>query len=549
MDFIKILIKEIIKNKVSNTKDLLKLRDKLTKIHKPKEIPSLIKIFLNADNKERKILSKLIKVKPTRSISGVIPVAIMTKPYKCTNKEKCIYCPGGLNSVFGNVPQSYTGNEPASMRAIRNNYDPYLQVFNRLEHYVILNHVTDKVELIIMGGNFNSLPKKYKEEFVKYSFKALNDFSKLFFNKDVFNYSKFIDFFELKKDFRDPLRTKLIQDKLKKLKGKCNLKKEQTKNEDSKIRCIALCLENRPDYCKQKDIDEMLKLGCTRVEIGVQSIYNDILKKVRRGHGVEEIIKATKLLKDNFLKVGYHIMPGLTSYKRDIKMFKELFKNPNFKPDALKIYPCMVTKGTKLYELYKQSKYKPLTTKKAAKLIYEGKKFIPEFCRVIRIQRDIPSKLIEAGVDITNLRQYIDNKYKINCKCIRCREPKGEITFDNLKLIRRDYKASDGDEIFLSYEDRDKLIGFCRLRINGKLAGIRELHVYGSSVGIGKKDKSKLQHKGLGTKLMKEVERIAKEEFNIKKMFVISGVGARKYYKKLGYKKDGVYMSKIVSKR
>lgn len=556
MDFIKVLIKEIVKNKVKDINGLLRLRDKLTKEYKPKEFPSLIKIFLSANEEERKVLSKLIKVKPTRSISGVIPVAIMTKPYRCTNNERCIYCPGGLKSVFGDVPQSYTGNEPASMRAIRNNYDPYLQVFNRLEHYVILNHVIDKVELIIMGGNFNSLPKNYKEEFIKYGFKGLNDFSKLFFKGDCFNYNKFIDFFELRKEFKDPLRTKLIQNKLLKLKGDCDLKKEQLKNENSKVRCVALCLENRPDYCKKKNINEMLRFGTTRVEIGIQSIYNEVLKKVRRGHTVEDSIKATQLLKDSFLKTTYHIMPGLSSYEKDKKMFKEIFSNQDFKPDALKIYPCMVFKGTKLYDLYKKGKYKPLTTEKAAKLIYEIKKYIPEYCRVLRIQRDVPSKLVEAGVDITNLRQYIYNRYDVKCKCIRCREPKGEIGFDNLKLIRRDYKASGGYEIFLSFEEKNKLFGFCRLRIpykpfrkeiTNKSAGIRELHVYGSSVAIGKKDKNKLQHKGLGSKLMKEAEKIAREEFDIKKMLVISGIGVKNYYIKLGYKKDGVYMGKLIT--
>ena len=407
-----------------------------------------------------------------------------------------------------------------------------------------------------MGGNFNSMPKKYKENFIKFSFKALNDFSKLFFRNNVFDYSKFIKFFELKKDFKDPERVKLIQNKLLKLKKNCELKKEQLRNENSKIRCVALCLENRPDYCKKENINEMLNFGCTRVEIGVQSIYNDVLKKVRRGHNVEDSIKATQLLKDSFLKVGYHLLPGLTSYEKDKQMFKEIFSNQDFRPDALKIYPCMVFKGTKLYNLYKKGKYKPLTTEKSAKLIYEVKKYIPEYCRVLRIQRDIASKLVEAGVDITNLRQYIYDKYDVKCRCIRCREPKGEIDFDNLKLIRRDYKASGGDEIFLSFEDRDKLVGFCRLRIpykpfrkeiSDKSAGIRELHVYGSSVAIGKKDVNKLQHRGLGIKLMNEAERIAKEEFDIKKMLVISGVGVKNYFKKFDYRKDGVYMSKLIT--
>jgi len=567
MDFIRILIKEIIRNKIKDTSELLKLRNDLTKKHKPKEIPSLIKIFLNANENERKILSKIIKVKPTRSISGVIPVAIMTKPYRCTNKERCIYCPGGLNSAFGNVPQSYTGNEPASMRAIRNNYDPYLQVFNRLEHYVILNHAIDKVELIIMGGNFNSLPKKYKEEFVKYSFKALNDFSKLFFNKGDFNYSKFIDFFELKKEFKDPLRTKLIQDRLKRLKGTCELKREQAKNENSKIRCVALCLENRPDYCKKKDIGEMLKLGCTRVEIGVQSIYNDVLKKVKRGHKVEDTIKAIRDLKDCGFKVSIHYMPGLpgVNKKRDLEGMKQLFKNENFKPDMLKIYPCMVSKGTKLHDLYKKKQFNPLTTEEAAELIVKFKRYIPVYCRVQRVQRDIASKFLEAGVNITNLRQYIHDNYNFNCNCIRCREIGHALNKDKnlklgkIKILVKRYNASKGGEFFISAEDikNNIIYGYCRLRfpfqiLRGEIRKnsslIRELHVYSSAISMGKTSKSSFQHRGLGKLLLKKAEEISKEHEK-DKIIVISGVGAREYFKKLGYEREGPYMVKFVSKR
>jgi elongator complex protein 3 len=359
-------------------------------------------------------------------------------------------------------------------------------------------------------------------------------------------------------EMKDDARVKRIQERILKLKEDFDLEKEQKRNETAKIRCVAMCLETRPDFCFEKEIDEMLKLGGTRVELGVQTVYEDILRKIKRGHTVKDAVKATQLMKDSFLKVGYHMMPGLpgSSPAKDIKMFKELFSNPDFMPDALKIYPCMVIEGTELYDLWKAKKYKPLTTAVAAKMLVEIKKNIPKYCRIMRVQRDIPTTMISAGVDRTNLRQYVSKilkEKKIKCKCIRCREPKGRaIDFSKIEIKRLDYPASGGKEVFLSAEAGDILLGFCRLRIpykpfrpeiTKKSAGIRELHVYGTAVPVGEKGEA-LQHKGLGRKLMSEAERIAKEEFGCDKMLVISGIGVREYYKKLGYEQDGMYVSK-----
>ncbi len=522
---------------------LKKMRMNLAKKHSLKKIPSNIEMLKYLSEKPKNIITK-----PTRTISGVAPVAVMTKPIKCPH-GKCIMCPGGPDSHFGNIPQSYTGKEPATMRGIRNEFDPYLQVFNRLEHYILLNQNPEKVEIIIMGGTFPSFDKRYQGNFVKYVFKALNDFSELFYNKDNFDFVKFRDFFELHKDKNDVERFERVKRKLKKLKGKCELEKEKLRNEKAKIRCVALCIETRPDYCKKEHIKQMLKLGCTRVELGIQSIYDDILKKIKRGHNVDDTVKATRLLKNSFLKVGYHVMVGLpgSDKKRDIEMFKELFSNEDFKPDALKIYPCLVLKGTELYNLYNKKKYKPLDLKKASDIISDIKKYIPEYCRVMRIQRDVPTYATEAGPEKTNLRQYVEElciEKNIKCKCIRCREPRNKkIDWNNVKLLRKDYDASEGHEVFLSYEDvkNNILIGFLRLRIFDKKVGVRELHVYGKSVEIGKK--GDVQHKGLGKKLVLEAEKIAKKK-NCDKMYIISGVGVKEYYKKLGYRKDGVYVGK-----
>ncbi|OGM01620.1 hypothetical protein A3K72_01580 [Candidatus Woesearchaeota archaeon RBG_13_36_6] len=550
-------INEVLKNRKLSKNKISRLKIELCNKYKLKQIPTDFEVLLNARGGDLKYLKQL-QTKPTRTISGVAVVAIMTMPLPCPH-GKCSYCPGGVNSVFGDMPQSYTGKEPATMRGIRNKYDPYLQIFNRLEQYLILGHDIDKVELIVMGGTFPSFKNEYKEDFVKCSFKAFNDFSKIFFDGNRFKLFEFKDFFELPGEVGNVDRTKAIQNKMGKLKGKTSLEAEQRKNESSKVRCVAICIETRPDYCKEKHINEMLRFGTTRVELGVQSLDNKVLRKIKRGHGVEESIRATQLLKDSLLKVGYHMMPGLplTTLEQDLEMLKELFSNPDFRPDALKIYPCMVMPGTELYEDYKKGKYKPITTEDAAELIIKFKRFVPKYCRIMRVQRDIPSYLAEAGVDMTNLRQYVHNmmeKRGVKCECIRCREPRSKlIGLKDVKIVEESYEASNGTEVFISAEDtkQDVLIGFCRLRIpykpfskeiTNRSAGIRELHVYGSAVPLG--EKGIIQHRGFGKRLLQKAEEIAKERYDKNKMLIISGIGAREYYRKLGYEKQDVYMVK-----
>lgn len=550
MDFYSEIIAEINKGKI---KDIHSLKANLSKKYKIK-MPTNIEILMNAKENDIPKL-KILSGKETRTQSGVVPVAVMTKPSKCPH-GKCVMCPGGIKSYFGNVPQSYTGHEPATMRAMRAKFDSYVQIFNRLEQYVLLGHPIDKIELIIMGGTFPAEKKKYQEEFVAGCFKAMNDFSELFFKNNELNLTKFKEFFELPRNAQDNERYSKIQTKIAKIKGKLNLEKEKTKNETAKARCIGMTIETRPDWGFLKQGNEMLKLGCTRVELGVQTIYDDVLKKIKRGHTLADTKKSIQELKDLGFKLNFHFMIGLPgmSKQKDILAMKELFENPEFRPDMLKIYPCMVSKGTVLHNWMKQGKYEPITTQEAAEIISEGKRFVEKYCRIMRIQRDIPPKFMEAGVDRSNLRQYVDemmNKKGIKCRCIRCREH-GMLTGKEKVIYHvQKYDSSNGKEFFFSADtNKDAILGFARMRypsrnlrkeITSNSAIIRELHVYGNVVPIG--EKGDVQHKGIGKELMNLAEKQAAKDGK-NKIVVISGVGAREYYRKIGYKPEGPYMVK-----
>jgi len=555
MNFYKQIISEIKKRNISNQRDLNKLKLEFARKHKV-NFPTNIEILNHATKEERESLSHILKLKPVRTQAGVAPVAIMTKPHNCPHGS-CIFCPGGPKSKFGDVPQSYTGTEPATRRAIRNGYDPYLQVMNRLEHYVLINQNPEKIELIIMGGTYLSLPEDYVDEFVMYAFKAMNDFSKLFYKDNKFNIEKFNEFFEINVNRDDPKRTERIHERLIKNKKESTLKKEHRRNETSHIKCVALVVETRPDVCETKHINKMLELGCTKVEVGVQSVYDEALFRTGRKHTAQQAIDSTQRLKDAGFKVTYHLMPGMLGVdrKKDLEGLKQIFTDSNYRPDMLKIYPCMVMKGTVLYDMYMDKRYKPLTTKQATALIAKFKATIPEYVRINRVQRDIPSTQVFKGVDKTNLRQYIHQymkKHNLECRCIRCREIKDTVIDGDIEYNLLVYEASQGDEVFISAEYKDKIIGFCRLRfpykserkeITKKSALIRELHVYGASTSL--KQKGSTQHKGIGKKLLSMAEDLIKKNGR-DKIVVISGVGVRGYYKKLGYKLQGPYMIKYL---
>ena len=550
-----------LKEKSYDKIELLKLKSSLARKHKLKTLPKDVTILLNADQKDFPNL-RVLMTKPVRTIAGVTPVAIMTKPTNCPH-GRCTYCPGGINSAFGDVPQSYTGHEPACMRGKRNKYDAYLQIFNRLEQYVVLGHPVEKVDVIIMGGTFPGTLSEYQEEFINDTFKALNDFGDFFFNEKELNIERFKEFFELPGNFQDIERVQRVQEKTLELKKQkqTTLEEEKVRNETAHIRCIGLTIETKPDCGKLIHANKMLLQGCTRVELGIQSVYAEVIKEVNRGHTIADTIESLQILKDFGFKINAHYMPGLplTNKEQDLAGMKELFENPDYRPDMLKIYPCMISKKTQLYAEYLAGKFKPLSTDKAAELISAWKPHIPTYCRIQRIQRDVPTKYWEDGVAITNLRQYIHEKYKPKCRCIKCREPRGrKVNYNKVKIITQEYEANKGVEVFISAEDteNDLILGFCRLRIPSQYlrseitpqtALIRELHVYGQALNIGENADKQLQHKGFGKLLLNKAEQIAKEQFGKKKIVVISGVGVREYYRKLGFVNDGPYVSKIIS--
>jgi len=460
--------------------------------------------------------------KPTRTISGITPVAVMLPPRRCKHGS-CIYCPNL------NVPQSYTPKSPVVMRAMEVKYDAYKQVRNRLKAFKAMNHPTDKVELIIMGGTFLEYPEKFQNEFIKSCYDALN-------NK----------------------KSKTLQE-------------AQRRNEQAKHRCVALCVETRPDVCIEH-IKKMRDWGVTRVELGVQIIDDKIYKKIKRGHTVQDVIQATEGLRNAGFKIGYHIMPGLpgSNIEKDLKLFKKLFSDQKFKPDQLKLYPCQVMPGSELEKMYWDRKYKPYRREKIEKVLIEMLKLVPRYGRVMRVMREIPPEYLVAGTIRIDLRKEIENelrKKKSKLKEIRYREigfalrDKREVNLD-LKLKITKYKAAKGDEYFLEIVNKDDILfGLLRLRIVNKKAIIREIHVYGQSLKLGEKGEisqhsgllegaislrenaEQVQHKGLGKWLMNEAEKIVKEE-KIKELAVISGIGVREYYKKLGYGLKDTYMVK-----
>ena len=551
------LITELKDNQYTERQWTRKKRELASK-YKLKTIPTNIQVLLHAAPEDIKQLKPKLLTKPVRTISGVSPIAIMTRPDKCPH-GKCTFCPGGFNSPWGDVPQSYTGHEPATMRGMRNNYDAYLQVMNRLEQYVILGHAFDKIELIVMGGTFPATPREYQEEFISGAFKAMNYFSELFFKDGVFNFLAFKEFFELPGDIYNEERTKRIQGKLLKIKNTRNttIEQEQLRNEVSNIRCVALCIETKPDWGFLDHGNEMLRQGCTRVELGIESVYDDVLKHTHRGHDSNDSKMSIQILRDLGFKINFHYMPGmpLTDRDRDLAGMKQLFFDDGYKPDMIKLYPCMVAPGTALFYQWKQGLFEPISTEEAASRIVEWKTFVPEYCRIQRVQRDVPTKYWEAGVDKTNLRQHLFEHFNVRCRCIRCREPKGKkVNWDQVKIKVNEYNASGGTEFFISAEDgeNDLLIGFCRLRFPSQFLRaeitpasslIRELHVYGTATAIG--EEGLVQHKGWGKKVMEKAEDIAKKNEK-NKMVVISGVGVREYYNKLGYVKEGPYMVKVL---
>jgi elongator complex protein 3 len=485
------------------------------------EVPKNSALLAAAPPEQYEKFRRLLLVKPTRTLSGVAPIAVMTSPSPCPH-GKCLPCPGGPDHPFKS-PQSYTGEEPAAKRAREHNYDPYNQVSARLDQFKLLGHHVDKAELIVMGGTMTARTPEYQESFVAACLQAMNESGT-----------------EIREEPR-PLETVMQA------------------NERSDVRCVALTFETRPDWSKREHIDSMLRLGVTKVELGVQHLDDEILTFNRRGCTVADIVEANTSLRDAGIKVGFHMMPNLpgSTIEKDRAMFLTLFDDPRFRPDFLKLYPTLVTPYSEIEDLLNRGGYAPYAEDDLIDLIAYAKELLPEYVRLQRVQRDIPAKLIVAGSHHSNFRQLAEGRLHAagkRCRCIRCREigryppPKGAVA--GIQTLA--YDCCEGREFFISAVAGDSLIGFLRLRFPGNpwreeladAALVRELHVYGMVVPIGDEaEPAEYQHRQFGVQLLAEAERLAGDA-GFSSLAIMSGIGVRPYYQRQGYMRTGPYMVK-----
>lgn len=481
-------------------------------------VPRNSDILSCATSEERPLLRPILLVKPSRTLSGVAPVAVMTSPAPCPHGI-CLPCPGGPDSLFQS-PQSYTGGEPAARRAFAHHFDPYDQVSARLSQFEQLGHHVDKAELIVMGGTMTARESSYQEWFVTECIRAMNEYPGN----------------QLPEKSRDEIFAR---------------------NETSAVRCVAITFETRPDWCRRGHIDGMLDLGVTKVEVGVQHLEDEILTRNLRGCTVADAVEANTLLRDAGLKVGFHMMPNLpgSTIESDRQMFHDLFSDLRFRPDFLKIYPTLVTPGSKIEELYQAGEYAPYDEDALIDLVADAKMEIAPYCRLQRIQRDIPADKIVAGSPHSNFRELakgrLDERGK-RCSCIRCREIGRRRSEAEPVLQVMPYECCEGQERFISYVSDDSLVGFARLRFPAhpwrpetqNSAFVRELHVYGMVVPIGQEGTGEdLQHRKYGQKLLSEAEEMALCA-GYEQVAIMAGIGVRPYYKKLGYIRSGPYMIK-----
>ncbi len=481
------------------------------------------------EQKPSKEVEQILRKIKVRSNSGVAVVSLLTKPYQCPGR--CIYCP-----FEKEMPKSYLSKEPAAARALANNFDPYAQVQNRMRALVANGHPIDKLEVIVIGGTWSAYEKDYQEEFISEIFRAANNFTK--------------------GDDEYETGTELSLEEL------------QQENETAGARIIGLSIETRPDHINEEELNRLRWLGVTKIEIGVQHLQDSVLSFNQRDMTAKEISDATELMRNAGFKVVYHMMPNLpgSTPEMDIQMFGDLFNGNKYHPDMLKMYPCVVLKGSVLYTMWERGEFKPYTDDELIHVLREAKKQVPRYVRILRVIRDIPASYIIAGSKVSNLRQVIledQKKHNWQCECIRCREIRNnQVQLDDYELQTIEYNTVTGKEIFLSFEhtSENKCAAFCRLRLPDKdatttftgnlevlrdAAIVRELHTYGQLMKIKNKG-DQGQHRGLGMRLMQEAERIARES-GCKKLAVISGVGVREYYKnKLGYKLDHTYMVKTL---
>lgn len=533
MDALEELAMAVATGVVATREDLERLKRELAARDGLQRVPTDAEVLARLGDRGGPEALALLRTKPSRTLSGVAVVAVMAPPAPCPH-GRCLYCPGGVEV---GTPQSYTGKEPAARRASRSGYDGGLQTANRLEQLQAVGHATDKVELVVMGGTFPALDGPSRDKFVKGCVDALN------------------------------------------CTGSPDLGTAIAANEAGAHRCVALTLETRPDLCDARGVDSLLGLGATRVEIGVQTTEERPLELVGRGHGVRESIIATRNLKDAGLKVGYHLMLGLPGMapEDDLRALLRVLEDPAFRPDLLKLYPTLVMPGTGLHGAWERGEYTALDEEGAIGILAPFKAAIPPWLRVSRVERDIPSDLIAAGVRASNLRQLVAERLDrtgSRCRCIRCREVGrrgtdrpggrgdgwgGTADVSRPVLVEERYAASGGEEAFLSLElpDLDAIVAYARVRRPSddawreELEGaaiLREVRVLGPSLPLGSRPSDgegslEWQHRGLGRRLVEEAEGRAKG-WGMDRLAVMAGMGTRAYFRRLGYSLQGPYMVK-----
>jgi len=480
-------------------------------------LPSNVEWVAGLPPEERARFDGAIRRKPSRTLSGVATVAVMTAPARCPH-GRCTYCPGGVEN---GSPQSYTGEEPSALRGAQFHWDARAIARHRIDTLEAIGHPTSKVEVIVMGGTFPSRPRSYQEEVLRGIYDGLNG-----------------------TDSR-------------------TLEDAQKQNERASHRVVGLTVETRPDWCDGRVLPFLLDAGVTRVEVGVECLHDRVLEAVGRAHSAGDVARATREARDRGLKVCYHIMLGLPGMDpgSDLADFEKLWDDPAYRPDLLKVYPTLVLPGTPLYDDWRDGRYVPYDTGVATELLARMKRLLPPWVRVQRIQRDIPARLIAAGVRASNLRELALRRLReegAQCRCLRCREAGRRATPPPEAFARTEaeYEAAGGRELFLAWEDEgtDTIAGFLRLRFpSGETDGgpdapvIRELKVVGSEVPVGTASgrPSEYQHRGFGRSLVAAAEERVRER-GFSRVFVTSAVGTRDYYRRLGYERAGPHMAKRV---
>ena len=468
-------------------------------------------------------LLALLTIRSVRTLSGVTPFAVMTKPYVCPGL--CTFCPLELG-----MPKSYLSDEPAAARAKMMDFDPRAQIESRLTQLTETGHDTDKIELIVIGGTFSNYPEDYKRSFFKDMIDTINGVVS------------------------------------------ATLDEAQVFNETAPRRIVGISIETRPDWIDEKEVRLLRELGVTKIQLGVQAFDETILRGIKRGHTLDRVGEATQMLKDSGIKVCYHFMPNLPGSNPDLdrQMAHLMYEDPRFKPDFVKIYPAQVIKGTEMYAQWQRGEFTPYGDDLLKEVLKDIKKMTPPFVRIDRLVRDISKKWVSAGTRATNMRQYIQAEMKLegwSCQCIRCREVKARDLTISPKLITRKIETLGGLEYLLTFESSEvpnflapssepcntRLFSLLRLRllennspIFPQLKGsaiVRELHTYGKTVFHDQKHSLHTQHQGLGKLLMLEAEKLARQA-GYHQIAVISSIGTREYYRKLGYVKLGYYMVK-----